>query len=64
MKSLVLHLVSPEKKKKKKLLFSCDVFEHQYQLMGLLKEVNLMGSYLQPPEHITVIASTKSKMND
>lgn len=32
--------------------------------MGVLKEVHLMGSYLQPPEHIIVITSAKSKMND
>lgn len=31
--------------------------------MGVLKEVNLMGSYLQPPEHIIAITSAESKMN-
>lgn len=31
--------------------------------MGALEEVNLMGSHLQHPEHITVIPSAKSEMN-
>lgn len=63
MKSLVLHLVSSGEKKKKKLLFSCHIFGHQWQLRGVLEEVNLMGSHLQQPEHIAVIPSTKSRMN-
>lgn len=46
------------------MLFSCHIFGHQYQLMGVSKEVNLVGSYLQPPEHIIVITSADSKMND
>lgn len=62
MKNPVLHLVSFFGGKK--LLFSHRVFGHQCQLMVVLKEVHLMGSYLQPPEHIIVITSAKSKMND
>ena len=62
MKTLVLHLVSSGGKKM--LLFSCHIFGHRYQLMGVLKEVNLVGAYLQPPEHITVITSAESEMND
>lgn len=32
--------------------------------MGVLKEVNLVGAYLQPPEHMTVTTGAESEMND